>query len=75
MVRKPLPRGLKRAIERLEAEPARRWRLSDLAAVSGVAPRTLQKQFLRFVGTAPLTSYASFASIGSGSSFCTPRRT
>src|SRR5215469_1916207 len=55
MVREPLPRGLKKAIEWLEAEPARRWRLRHLATVSGVAPRTLQKQFLRFVGTAPLT--------------------
>jgi len=55
MVREPLPRGLKKAIEWLEAEPARQWRLRDLAAISGVAPRTLQKQFLRFVGTAPLT--------------------
>jgi AraC-like DNA-binding protein/tetratricopeptide (TPR) repeat protein len=54
MVREPLPRGLKQAIEWLEAEPARPWRLRDLAAVSGIAPRTLQKHFHRFLGRAPL---------------------
>jgi len=54
MVREPLPRGLKKAIEWLEAEPARRWNLRDLAAASAVAPRTLQKHFHRFVGTSPL---------------------
>jgi AraC-like DNA-binding protein len=54
MVREPLPRGLKKAIEWLEAEPARAWRLRDLAAACGVAPRTLQKHFRRFVGSAPL---------------------
>jgi AraC-like DNA-binding protein len=54
MVREPLPRGLKKAIEWLEAEPARPWRLRDLAAASGVAARTLQKHFHRFAGTSPL---------------------
>ena len=54
MVRVPLPRGVRKAIERLEAEPARRWRLGDLAAACGIAPRTLQKQFRRFLGRAPL---------------------
>src|SRR6478736_5348482 len=54
MVRQPLPRGLRKAIERLESEPARAWRLDDLATAAGVAPRTLQKHFRRFVGRAPL---------------------
>jgi AraC-like DNA-binding protein len=54
MVRVPLPRGVRKAIERLEAEPARRWRLGDLAAACGIAPRTLQKQFRRFLSRAPL---------------------
>jgi len=49
-----LPRGLKRAIERLEAEPARPWRVGELATLSGIAPRTLQKQFHRFLNKAPL---------------------
>jgi AraC-like DNA-binding protein/tetratricopeptide (TPR) repeat protein len=54
MVRQPLPRGLKKAIEWLESEPTRAWRLEDLATAAGVAPRTLQKHFRRFIGRAPL---------------------
>jgi AraC-like DNA-binding protein len=54
MARQRLPRGLKKAIERLESEPARAWRLENLAAAAGVAPRTLQKHFRRFLGCAPL---------------------
>ena len=54
MVREPLPRGIRKAIERLEAELTRPWRLADLAAVCGVAPRTLQKHFRRFFGRPPL---------------------
>src|SRR5262245_27773352 len=54
MVRQPLPRGLKKAIERLESEPAHAWRLEELATAAGVAPRTLQKHFRRFLGSAPL---------------------
>jgi AraC-like DNA-binding protein/tetratricopeptide (TPR) repeat protein len=53
MVREPLPRDLKKAIERLEAEPERPWRLCDLAVVCGVSPRTLQKHFRLFLGSAP----------------------
>src|SRR5262249_35495185 len=34
-------------------EPERPWRLAHLAEVSGTSLRTLQKQFLRFVGRAP----------------------
>jgi AraC-like DNA-binding protein len=55
MVREPLPRSLKSAIERLEAEPERPWRLCDLAATSGVSQRTLQKHFQRFLGRCPRT--------------------
>jgi transcriptional regulator GlxA family with amidase domain len=55
MVREPLPRSLKIAIERLEAEPERPWRLRDLAAACGVSQRTLQKHFQRFIGRAPRT--------------------
>ena len=53
MVREPLPRGLKKTIERLEAEPERAWRLTELAEMCGVAPRTLEKHFQRFLGRAP----------------------
>jgi AraC-like DNA-binding protein/tetratricopeptide (TPR) repeat protein len=54
MIREPLPNDVRKAIEWLEAEPARPWRLGDLAAACGVAPRTLQKHFRRFAGHAPL---------------------
>jgi AraC-like DNA-binding protein/tetratricopeptide (TPR) repeat protein len=50
MVRQPLPTSLRRAIEKLEAEPERQWRLDDVAATCGVSPRTLQKHFRRFLG-------------------------
>jgi AraC-like DNA-binding protein len=45
---------LRKAIEHLEGEPARAWRLEDLSAAAGVAPRTLQKHFRHFLGRAPL---------------------
>jgi AraC-like DNA-binding protein len=53
MVREPLPRDLKKAIERLEAEPERPWRLCDLAVLCGVSPRTLQKHFRLFLRSTP----------------------
>src|SRR5437879_7198883 len=53
MVREPLPRSLKKAIEMLEAAPERPWRLGDLAAACGTSQRTLQKHFQRFLGRAP----------------------
>ena len=45
---------MKKAIEWLESEPARPWRVGELAALCGVAPRTLQKHFHRFLDQAPL---------------------
>jgi AraC-like DNA-binding protein/tetratricopeptide (TPR) repeat protein len=51
---KLLPRDLKKAIDRLEAEPGRPWTLDDLAAVSGVARRTLHKRFRRFLSCTPM---------------------
>jgi AraC-like DNA-binding protein/tetratricopeptide (TPR) repeat protein len=53
MVREPLPRSLKKAIERLEAEAERPWRFAHLAEVCGTSLRTLQKQFHRFLGRSP----------------------
>jgi AraC-like DNA-binding protein/tetratricopeptide (TPR) repeat protein len=54
MFQAPLPRSVRKAIACLKAEPARDWRVSELARACGIAPRTLQKQFRRFVGAAPL---------------------
>jgi AraC-like DNA-binding protein/TolB-like protein len=50
----PLPRDLKQALDRLTAEPERGWTLASLAAACGVAPRTLQKHFRRFLDCTPL---------------------
>jgi AraC-like DNA-binding protein/tetratricopeptide (TPR) repeat protein len=50
----PLPRDLHRALDRLQAEPDRSWTLAHLAGVCGVAPRTLQKHFRRFLGRTPV---------------------
>jgi len=54
MGRELLPCGLKKAIEWLESEPTRPWRVGELAELCGVAPRTLQKHFRRFLDQAPL---------------------
>ena len=51
---KLLPRDLKKAVDRLEAEPSRSWTLDDLATVSGVARRTLHKRFRRFLSCTPM---------------------
>ena len=54
MVEKALPRHLRRAVERLQANPERAWTVREIAAVSGVAPRTLQRHFRRFIGCLPM---------------------
>src|ERR1700730_4884174 len=43
---RPLPRDLRKALDRLEAEPNRPWRVEDLAAISGVARRPRVRQEL-----------------------------
>ena len=47
----PVPGDVKKAIELLRAHPERS--LARLAASCGVAPRTLQKHFVQFVGKTP----------------------
>ena len=54
MPRQPLPRDLRQALDRLEAEPGRLWSLDDIATACGVAQRTLQKHFRRFLDRTPL---------------------
>jgi AraC-like DNA-binding protein/tetratricopeptide (TPR) repeat protein len=51
----PLPRGVRRALEAMHANPGHGWSVKELAAVAGVSGRTLQRQFLSFVGKAPRT--------------------
>ncbi len=54
MAPQPLPRDLRQALRLLEAEPARPWRIGELAAACGTAPRTLQKRFRAFLGCGPV---------------------
>jgi len=48
-----LPSDVKRAVDLLSADPARTVRIDELAAACGVARRTLEKHFRRFVGRTP----------------------
>src|SRR5262245_13525997 len=48
-----LPRDVRKALELLESEPNRPYSIDELAAACGVARRTLQEHFRRFVGRAP----------------------
>jgi AraC-like DNA-binding protein/Tfp pilus assembly protein PilF len=49
----PLPRGVRRALDAMRANVGHNWRLTELAAIAGVSARTLQRQFLAFVGKTP----------------------
>ncbi len=48
-----LPRDVKKAMALLEADPAGKNSVDELAAQCGVARRTLEKHFRRFVGRSP----------------------
>jgi TolB-like protein len=48
-----LPRDVKKALELLKADPARARTIDGLAAECGVARRTLEKHFRRFLGRTP----------------------
>ena len=49
----PLPRSVRRALDAMHANVGHPWRISELAAIAGVSARTLQRQFLSFLGKAP----------------------
>ena len=49
----PLPRGVRRTLDAMRANVGHNWRLAELAAIAGVSGRTLQRQFLTFVGKTP----------------------
>ena len=49
----PLPRGVKRALDAMRSNLGHNWRLTELAAIAGTSGRTLQRQFLTFVGKTP----------------------
>lgn len=49
----PVPRGVRRVLDAIRANPGYHWRLTDLAAIAGTSGRTLQRQFVSFVGKTP----------------------
>ncbi|MBR1273895.1 helix-turn-helix domain-containing protein [Bradyrhizobium sp. AUGA SZCCT0283] len=52
-VASPLPRGVRRALDAMHSNVGHNWRLTELAAIAGTSGRTLQRQFLAFVGRTP----------------------
>lgn len=48
-----LPRSVRRALEAIHASVGHPWSVTGLAAVAGVSSRTLQRQFLAFLGKTP----------------------
>jgi len=51
---RPLPRGVRRALDAMRADAGRDWSVPDLAVVTGLSSRTLQRQFRIFLGMTPL---------------------
>jgi AraC-like DNA-binding protein/Tfp pilus assembly protein PilF len=49
----PVPRGVRRALDAMRSNIGHNWRLTELAAIAGTSGRTLQRQFLSFVGKTP----------------------
>ncbi len=47
------PRGVRRALDAMHANVGHRWTIGELAAVAGTSGRTLQRQFLSFLGKTP----------------------
>ena len=48
-----LPRSVRRALDAMHANVGRNWTVTELAAVAGISGRTLQRQFLAFLGKTP----------------------
>jgi AraC-like DNA-binding protein len=47
------PRAVRRALEAMQANVGHRWTIKELAAIAGTSGRTLQRQFLCFLGKTP----------------------
>jgi AraC-like DNA-binding protein/tetratricopeptide (TPR) repeat protein len=54
MVSRLVPAHLKKALDLLEADPARAWTGGEIASACGTGRRTLQRQFRDFVGQMPM---------------------
>src|SRR5215212_4356200 len=50
---RPLPRGVRRAVDAMREDFGQKRSVTELAAVAGVSSRTLQRQFLTFVSKTP----------------------
>ena len=57
----PLPRGVKRALDAMRANVGHNWRLIELAGIARVSARTLQRQFLDFLGKSPRAALREIA--------------
>src|SRR6185437_14942030 len=55
------PRAVRRALEAMQANVGHRWTIQELAAIAGTSGRTLQRQFLVFLGKTP---HAALRDIG-----------
>lgn len=55
------PRAVRRALEAMQANVGHRWSIQELAAIAGTSGRTLQRQFLVFLGKTP---HAALRDIG-----------
>jgi AraC-like DNA-binding protein len=51
-----LPRSVSRALRAMRADWARTFTVGELAHIADVSPRTLQRQFRKFLGESPLTA-------------------
>ena len=49
----PLPRSVRRALDAMHANVGHNWSVAELAAVASISGRTLQRQFLSFLGKTP----------------------
>jgi AraC-like DNA-binding protein/Flp pilus assembly protein TadD len=49
----PMPRPVRRALDTMHANIGHRWAVRELARVAGTSARSLQRQFLAFVGKPP----------------------
>jgi AraC-like DNA-binding protein/tetratricopeptide (TPR) repeat protein len=55
------PRTVRRALEAMHANVGHRWTIKELASIAGTSGRTLQRQFLAFLGKTP---HAALRDIG-----------
>ncbi|WP_173081452.1 helix-turn-helix transcriptional regulator [Phytohabitans rumicis] len=64
------PRHVKRALDAMEADPARPFTAHDLARIAGVSVRALQEGFHRHVGVPPMTYLRRLRLAGAHADLC-----